>query len=197
MTNTIDPVARWTREVAYVRAQAGKLRQGSVPPPVAAVMEHALTTCDALLQELAGSGTECERLRADVRAESAARDQLFDVMPMPCLVTDGVGIILEANRAAGALLNVSAKHLRDRQLLLFAADRDAFADLMHRSMVGGEHRARVAMRPRERKPVAADVLVVPLSGSEVGYCRWFLHVNRTTRPTHADCETSPEIESLA
>jgi hypothetical protein len=95
------------------------------------------------------------------------------------------------------LLNVSAKHLRDRQLLLFAADRDAFADLMHRLYGGGERRARVAMRPRERKPVDADVLVVSLSGSEAGQCLWFLNVNGTSRPTHADCETSPEIESLA
>ena len=53
-------------------------------------------------------------------------------MPGACLVTDGLGSILYANRAAGAFLNVSGKHLKDRQLLVFSADRQAFGTLMQR-----------------------------------------------------------------
>jgi hypothetical protein len=81
MTNT-DPVPRRTREVAHLRAQAVKLRRESVQPPCAEVAEQALAACDSLLQDLANAG-------------------LFDAMPVACLVTDGFGSILNANRGRG------------------------------------------------------------------------------------------------
>ena len=179
MTNTIDPVPRWTRAFGRLRAEAVKLRRGSASPPSEDVTAQALAMCDSLLQELAGAGLECERLRAALGTETATWEQLFDIMPVACLVTDGLGSILNANRAAGVFLNVSAKHLKDRQLLMFFTDRDGFNALVQCLCPGtGEHRATLVVRPKERKTKDTDVLVVPLSNGHSGFWLWFLDPSR-------------------
>ena len=101
MTNTIDPVPYWTREIEQLRAQVVKNRRRSDPSALGDVAERALMVCETLLQELAGARLECERLRAEARTETATWERLFDVMPGACLLTDGASAILTANRAAG------------------------------------------------------------------------------------------------
>ena len=173
MTVTIDPVPRWSREVAQLRAQARKIRRGSAPKE-AEVAEAALEACDSLLRDLAGAQLECERLQAKVQTEVAVWERLFDVMPRACLLTDSAGYIVNANSAAGTLLNVSARHLKDRQLLVFTRDRDAFRVLLERMGQGREAEVQgsLGIRPRERRPVQMDVRVVPLSPG-TGMWLWF------------------------
>lgn len=173
MTVTLDPVPRWSREVAQLRAQARKIRRGSSPKE-AEVAEAALETCDSLLRDLAGAQLECERLQTKVQTEMAVWERLFDVMPRACLLTDSSGHIVNANSAAGALLNVSARHLKDRQLLVFTRDRDAFRVLLQRMSHGREAEVQgsLGIRPRERRPVQMAVRVVPLSPG-AGMWLWF------------------------
>lgn len=173
MTVTIDPVPRWSREVAQLRAQARKIRRGSSAKD-AEVAEAALETCDSLLRDLAGAQLECERLQAKVQTEMAIWERLFDVMPRASLLTDSAGYIVKGNSAAGALLNVSARHLKDRQLLVFTRDRDAFRVLLQRMGDGREAEVQgsLGIRPRERRPVPMDVRVVPLSPG-AGMWLWF------------------------
>jgi PAS domain-containing protein len=197
MTNTIDPVPYWMREIAQIRAQAVKRRRGSDQSPCGDVTEHALAACDGLLHDLAGAGLECERLRGEVRRETAAWERLFDVMPGACLLTDGVGSILNANCAAGKLLNVSARHLKDRQLLLFTADRERFGALMQQlAHGGGEHRTMLTIRPKERKATEMDILVVPLSESQPDLWLWFVNPIATPPTTHVVSEASHQVESI-
>ena len=190
MTNTIDPVPYWMREIAQLRAQVVKNRRASDQSAFGDVAERALMVCDALLQELAGAGLECERLRAEARTETATWERLFDVMPGACLLTDGTSAILTANRAAGTLLNVSAKHLKDRQLLLFSSDREKFNALLQELPLGGqgEHRAVLTIRPKERKALQMGVLVVPLSSGQPGLWLWFLNPIGTEPPAHLVAE---------
>ena len=198
MTNTIDPVPRWTRAFGRLRAEAMKLRRGSAQPPPEDVTEQALAMCDSLLQELAGAGLECERLRAAVGSETATWEQLFDIMPVACLLTDGLGSILNANRSAGVFLNVSAKHLKDRQLLMFFTDRDGFNVLLQRLCPGtGEHRATLLVRPKERKTKETDILVVPLSNGQSGLWLWFLNLGRLAPPAHVVREAGQQVESFS
>jgi PAS domain-containing protein len=173
MTNTTDPVLHWTRQLAFLRAQAAK---GSRIAPCGDLTESVFATCDSLLRELAGSQLECDRLRAEVRTSAAAWTHLFDVIPGACLLTDSVGSIVNANRAAGVLLNLSAKRLKDRELVVFSGDRAAFAALIHRLARGGddELRATLTVRPRERRPVDMDVVIVPLPDERSRLWLWFL-----------------------
>jgi PAS domain-containing protein len=190
MTNTIDPVPYWTREIEQLRAQVVKNRRRSDPCALGDVAEHALMVCDTLLQELSGAGLECERLRAEARAETAAWERLFYVMPGACLLTDGASAILTANRAAGTLLNVSAKHLKDRPLLLFAADREKFHALLQDLPLRGhgEHRSVLTIRPKERKAAQMGILVVPLSSQQPDLWMWFLNPVGTEPHAHVASE---------
>jgi PAS domain-containing protein len=181
MTSSVDLVTRWTREIANLRAQAAKLRRTTAPPACTEAVEHALAVCDSVLQDLAGAGLECEGLRAELRTETAAWERLFDTMPVGCLITDGVGSILNANRAAGVFLNVSVKNLKDRQLLMFSIDRDAFRTLVQGLRPGTtQHRATLLLRPKERKARETDILVVPLSEDHPGRWLWFLDPSRSS-----------------
>ena len=155
-----------------LRAQSSRVRR-SAASKEGEVAEAALETCESLLRDLAGAQLECERLQAQVRAEAAAWERLFEVMPRASLVTDSAGIIVTANAAAGALLNVSPRHLKDRQLLVFTRDRDAFRVLLQRIGRGEEAvAASLAIRPRERRVQQADLRIVPLS-PDSGMWLWF------------------------
>ena len=171
MTNTIDPVSHWIRQLADIRAQAAKRRRID---PSSDLTESALSICDAVVRDLAGARLECDRLRAEIRAADAAWEHLFDAMPGACLLTDGAGFILSANRAVGTLLNLSAKHLKDRELVVFSEERGAFQAILQRlGRSGDDIRETLTFRPRERKPAAVQVVVKPLT-SRPGLWLWFL-----------------------
>ena len=93
--------------------------------------------CERLLQDLAGTHLEVQQLRRGLYAETLSRQHLFDQMPVACLSTDDAGVIQNANQLAAEFFNVSAKHLRGRLLLHFAADRDAFALLLRALPIDG------------------------------------------------------------
>jgi PAS domain-containing protein len=172
MIKSTDPAAGWARRLAALRAQAARGRRGAPP---ADLTEDALSLCDTVIRELAGAQLTNDILRADLRTADAAWDHLFDTMPTACLMTDGASAILQANRVASGLLNVSASHLKGRDLLVYSQDREAFLTLLSQlSRNGGtELRARLMVRPRERKPTLVQLHVVPAYGRE-GAWLWAL-----------------------
>jgi PAS domain-containing protein len=108
------------------------------------------------------------------RAVTADRPALrtpFDDMPMVCLLTDGRGVILDANRAAASFLKIERALLRRRALLHFVARADTrMFRACVREMGDGALEPIVArLRPRggvpcrmllviERVPGRSDVL---------------------------------------
>jgi PAS domain-containing protein len=176
MIERIDSASSWARRVAALRAQAGRRSRGAAPSDVA---EEALSICDALIRELAGAQLLRDQLRADVRMLGAAWDHLFQVMPSGCLLTDSASVILNANRAAGHLLNVSATHLKGRELLVFSQDRETFRSLLKEldQKRRTELRAGLMLRPRERKPMMTHVHVVAAPGRDQ---EWLWIVTRAT-----------------
>ena len=190
MTDQIDPVSHWTRQLGHLRAQALK-RARIGPPPCGDITDTALEACDGLLRDLAGARLECDRLRAEIRTSDAAWEHLFDMLPSACLLTDSAGSIRNANRAAGVLLNLSAKRLKDRELVVFSEDRAAFSELLYRLTRSGddEVRATLTFRHRERRPAAMQVAVKPLTSHD-GLWLWFV-----TATSQAHTATSPHIAS--
>jgi PAS domain S-box-containing protein len=90
------------------------------------------------------------------RAASAA--------PAPAVVTDETGLIISANAAAGRLLNLSSRGMRERSLLsFFAPGRDKIAQHMRRALEGKIVQETATIRPRDRKPfiVRVDISAVP------------------------------------
>jgi len=190
MIDPTDVASGWARRLASLRRESAKRRRGTAQCELA---EEALSMCEALIRELAGAQLARDGLRADLRAAEAAWAHLFDLMPSACLLTDGGSSILKANRAAGVLLNVSATHLKGRELLVFSQDRDTFRALLKELDRNGstELRARLTLRPRERKPAVMQLQVVPSPGRDRAWL-WIV-----TPATGAEGTPSLEIPMLA
>jgi len=167
-----DVASAWARRLASLRRESAKRRRGAGQCELA---EEALSMCDALVRELGGAQLAQDGLRADLRAAEAAWGHLFDLIPSACVLTDAASSILRANRAAGVLLNVSATHLKGRELLVFSQDRDTFRALLKEldRNASAELRARVTLRPRERKPAVMQLQVAPSPGRDRAWL-WIL-----------------------
>ena len=175
MIEGTSSTARWSRELAHLRTRALKARPALSGTLTPGLTEDTLGMCDSLLRDLAGAYLHCERLHARIQTEVAAWERLFDVMPSACVLTDRSGAILNANHAAGSLLNIAPRYLRSRDLLVFTDPRDLFRSVLERMACAPEDvRVTFTVRPRERKPVKADVLVVPLSRNQPDLWLWFL-----------------------
>lgn len=85
--------------------------------------------------------------------------------PSPAtIITDTSGQIVSANAAAGRLLNLSARGMKDRSLLaFFAPNRDRIAAQMRRAVDGQIVQENAGLRPRDRKPftVRVDISATP------------------------------------
>jgi PAS domain-containing protein len=101
------------------------------------------------VQEISAS---YERLRSSAEYASQRADLLFQLSPIPCVVLDRSGVIVEANPAAARAVNLSQVHLEGRLFQLFVgSDRAAFVTRLG-SLERGERAAQwpVTIRARER-----------------------------------------------
>jgi CheY-like chemotaxis protein len=99
------------------------------------------------------------------RATSAA--------PAPTVITDAAGLIISANAAAGRLLNLSARGMRERSLLsFFAPGRERMAQHMRRALEGQIVQERATIRPRDRKPFNVRVDISASSFEQGGALEW-------------------------
>lgn len=96
-----------------------------------------------------------EHLQAELTAQCSKYWELFDGMPDPYLVTRADTTIVEVNRAASDLLNVSQRFLAGKTLTIFICeDRGRFLDESGRIAREKETaELRVKLRPRERAPL--------------------------------------------
>jgi hypothetical protein len=80
----------------------------------------------------------------------------FDVkdIGVPWVVTDLYGMLLEASREAGDLLNLSVGGLRSRQLLVFFdGEREEWGKALRAAAAGLMVDREGAVRPRDKRPV--------------------------------------------
>jgi PAS domain-containing protein len=172
-----DVTRRWTRVFDGLRTRRLKVRRAEAVAAAALdeILVESLETGDRMLQELAGTHLEMQQLRRGLYAETLNRQHLFDQMPVACLSTDDSGVIQNANQLAAEFFNVSAKHLRGRLLLHFAADRDAFALLLRALPIDGSRvQAVMRIRPRERSLSKLNALIVPERTLETSSWLWFM-----------------------
>jgi len=195
--STLDRTTRWTLALEQIRARAAKRRSTRENVSDDDIETALWTACEGVLQELGGAYLECDRHRAERDEWATAWEELFQAMPTACLVTDREALILRANRKAGRLLNVAANRLRNRRLLLFTEQREAFIEMVSRiAWESDPVRASFAIRPRERRPTEVEVTVMPASNrSEV---LWFLvPVDRRVARTVDENPSSDAVDFLA
>ena len=84
--------------------------------------------------------------------------------PPATIITDSAGAIVSANAAAGRLLNLSARGMKERSLLaFFAPGRERMAAQMQKAIEGHIVQEEAMIRPRDRRPfrVRVDVSATP------------------------------------
>lgn len=103
--------------------------------------------------------------------------------PAATLITDSTGHIVSANAAAGRLLNLSARGMKDRSLLaFFAPERDRMALQMRRAVDGQIIQTEASLRPRDRKPfkVRVDLSATPFERG--GALEWLIEPLGSAEP---------------
>lgn len=115
-----------------------------------------------------------EELQAELAHQYRKYWLLFDRMPQPYLVTRSDSTILEANRAAAELLNVSQRFLVGKVLSVFVCeDRARFLAETSRVLPDGPtSEIAFRLRPRERAPLTVSAQVT----NEEDGLRWILRV---------------------
>jgi PAS domain-containing protein len=113
-----------------------------------------------------------EQLHVELRQQSQRYWQLFDEMPDAYAVTRPDSVIVEANKAAAQLLNVSQRFLIGKALSVFVCeDRARFFSACGRATAETTpFELTLKLRPRERAPLLVGARV---SGDTSGL-RWVL-----------------------
>jgi PAS domain S-box-containing protein len=152
----------------------------------AEALPDAVEELQTTLEELMAAEVEFHRqqeelavTRQGVEAERQRYQELFDFAPDGYLVTNAIGTIQEANRAAAALLAVSQRELLGKPLVVFVAqsDRRAFRIQLSRlPQQEGVQDWEVHLQPQGGLAYPASIALAPVRDSQgtlVGL-RWLL-----------------------
>ena len=149
--------------------------------PRATVVKIALRELEAALEELrvateqlSETVSEMAQARLDVQRVESQFNEFRNLLPVASITTDRHGQILDANAAAGDLLNVAARHLPGKPLSLYMVDRDRFFSMLNGIRFTSEAvRSDLGVRPRERKSRPMVVQMGPHRGTD-NVCWFFL-----------------------
>jgi len=148
-----------------LRAFEAELSAGGLPSPQLAdqlsQLKAALEEVDLADEALASQAEELIAAREALESERQRYRNLFHLAPYGYLATDLDGTILEANRTALELLQVTAQAIRRKPLAVFVARADVsrFRQLVAR--LRDEDQVadwEVVLCPRRRPPITAVVL---------------------------------------
>ncbi len=110
---------------------------------------------DRALLEAQETSASCRDWRSSAEQAQRRADLLFLHSPVPTLLIERSGSVMDANPAAVRAVNTSHRHRVGKPFELYmAADRDVFLRRLQ-SIAPGEAAARwrVSIRPRERSPI--------------------------------------------
>lgn len=134
---------------------------GSVANRTLAELGTALEELRVAQEQLIENRRRTEELQAELAAQAARYWELFDEMPEPYVVTRADTVIVEVNRAAAELFNVSQRFLAGKTLSVFICeDRGRFLDESTRiAREKATAEWTVKLRPRERAPLTVSIRV--------------------------------------
>lgn len=150
-------------------------------PFTEALEDHYLTLQElqAVVEELRSQNENLAAIHQVLEVERQRYQELFELAPDGYLVTDTEAIILEANQAAGELLNCSPKRLIGKPLILFVDGESRRNFHTTLSQIQSSKKTtgwEVQIQPRNLAPFAGlfKVVVVRNSEAQVIGLRWSL-----------------------
>ena len=200
----------FSRELRSARDRIAELQRRSTADsrPGGGLLPEALAELDGAIEELSVTGQELHEQTAELTATRHALETereryqaLFEFAPVAYLITDPVARILEANRAAAALLDVDQRFLAGKPLAAYVASEDRW---QFRSTLNWLRRAdgnRVANLPvqfRRRSGVVMDlaVTVQPVRDRDgvLRTLRWVLRDFALVGPEHSAVDDELALE---
>ena len=123
---------------------------------LAAELEH-------VCMDVRKAAVSCSALQSAAAAASRRAERLFDFSPTPSVLVNSKGTIVDANKPAVKVLNVSQRHLLGRPFQLFlGSDRETFLRRLEQLCQGDDpDRWPVTLRPRERSTLNATLAAAP------------------------------------
>lgn len=140
------------------RAERGTSRD-TVLPRVFDELQRSLAELETAVEELREQSTRLEAARLESEQERIRWQALFDLAPMPYILTDDRGVIRNVNDAGANVLAISRRFLIGKPITYFVDGRRAeFLEEVSRAASGTEPLTiDFTLRPRERAPYAARV----------------------------------------
>jgi PAS domain S-box-containing protein len=170
---------------ALQRRAAAEAVESKLLPRVLKEAENLLEELRVAQEQLVETRSRMEDMQVELTRQYEKYWELFDAMPDAYLVTKPDSAILEANRAAAELFNVSQRFLIGKQLSVFVCqDRSGFLKVLE--SLGDRTRATelpFRLRPRERAPLDVSATI----RADAGSIRWVV------RPVEAGA--SREVDS--
>ncbi|WP_448266686.1 PAS domain S-box protein [Nostoc sp. DSM 114159] len=154
----------------WVEAQSAEIMQ------VNQELQQALEELQVVEEELREQNEELGVARELVELERQRYRDLFEFAPDAYLVTDTVGIIQEANRAATILLAVRQKYLLNKPLILFIPEQDRHTFNTRLINKQQEQKWEAYLKPRGGTAFPASIKAAAMydsKGKQVGW-RWLL-----------------------
>jgi PAS domain S-box-containing protein len=145
-------------------------------------LETSLEELRVAEEELAQQEEALEVADLNLKLAHAHYRELFEFAPLGYIITDLNGAILEANRAAIALLNVKLQYVLHKPLALYVAEDDKF--YLRSRLLGLQNTAHIQsweMRLQPRKKPLTSVAVTCVraqldeSDSQSSIIRWLLY----------------------
>lgn len=182
---------RITTAVGRLNVLQRRVEAYSPEPP--RILRQALEELESAIEELQVAQEQLvegrhmlDAARADLLRERDKYWHLFDAAPDAYLVTGAQSEILEANKAAAELLNISQRFLTGKVLSVFVSDERARFTMQaaHLARSGGTADWMLRVRPRERAPLEVAARVTAGTPAD-GTLRWML------RPVNSRPAESP------
>src|SRR5262245_44959032 len=154
-----------TPKIAILHQQIMRLRQQEIAHGLgqsAPAQPAALAELEAALEEVRVAEEELAASRYLLEAERQRYHELFDFAPDGYLVTDGRGVIKEANRAVTTLLQVPSAFLVGQPLSLYlpvTERRDFLTQLSRLVQTKGVQEWEVHLQPPKRISFVASLRV--------------------------------------
>jgi PAS domain S-box-containing protein len=180
----------FSRELRSARDRIAELQRRSTADiqPGGGLLPKALAELDGAIEELSVTGQELHEQTVELTATRMALESereryqaLFEFAPVAYLVTDPVARILEANRAAAALLDVDQRFLVGKPLAAYVASEDRWefrstVNLLRRADANLVADLPVQFRRRGGGVIGTAVTVQPVRNREgaLQTLRWLL-----------------------
>jgi PAS domain S-box-containing protein len=156
----------------HLRSLTTQAPSETVAMEALAELGTALAELEATNEELTRSTTALAEITSAREMEARRYRELFEQIPVACMITDTWGVIEEANHAAESLLNVPRGMLQGKPISVFvpAENRREFRERL-RKRPDGDWEVQFQRRDRERVTVTLEVgPVVGGPGSEPRLC---------------------------